>query len=106
MPTLKEIADTARPACQRFGVRRLDVFGSLARQEAGAASDIDLLVEFEDPDRQPSKRFFGLLHHLEDNLGCKIDLLTVSGLKNPYFRRQILDEKVTLYDGSHAQAPV
>jgi len=97
--TLEEITKVAVPACKEFKVKRLDLFGSLARGEGTSESDVDLLVEFEEPDLQPSKRFFGLLHHLEDALGCEVDLLTVSGLKNPYFRRSVLEARVTVYGG-------
>ncbi len=95
--TFEEIKKVAMPACREFKVKRLDLFGSLARGEATAESDVDLLVEFEEPDLQPSKRFFGLLHDLEDALGCEVDLLTLGGLKNPYFRRSVLKRRVSVY---------
>ena len=88
--TIKEIKKIANPACREFGVKRMDLFGSLSRGTGTTISDVDLIVEFEDPTIHPSKRFFGLLHHLEDELKCKVDLLTFNGLKNPYFRRSIL----------------
>ena len=96
--TLEEIKRAALPACKEFNVGRLDAFGSIARGSATSLSDVDLLVEFIDPDRSPAKRFFGLLHHLEDALHCEVDLLTFSGLRNPYFRQQVLNERVTLYE--------
>jgi len=96
--TLEELKKLAAPACKRFKVRRLDLFGSLARGAARLDSDVDLLLEFEEPDQQPARRFFGLLHHLEDALGCEVDLLTVNSIKNPYFRRRVFDERVTLYE--------
>jgi predicted nucleotidyltransferase len=49
--TLEEIKKVAMPACREFKVKRLDLFGSLARGEQAAESDVDLLVEFEEPDR-------------------------------------------------------
>lgn len=101
--TLEEIKKVALLACWQFKVKRLDVFGSLARGEGNPTSDLDLLVEFEDPEQNPSKRFFGLLHHLEDTLACEVDLLTTTGLKNPYFRRQVLKERITIYGGSDSQ---
>jgi predicted nucleotidyltransferase len=97
--TLEEIKKVAGPACREFRVKRLDLFGSLARGEVTAQSDVDLLVEFEEPDVDPSKRFFGLLHHLEDVLGCEVDLLTVSSLRNPFFCRRVLKERVNIYGG-------
>lgn len=95
--TIEKIKQIADPACREFRVKRLDLFGSLSRGQATAISDVDLIVEFEDPAILPSKRFFGLLHHLEDELGCRVDLLTFNGLKNPYFRRSILEERVNIY---------
>ena len=97
--TLDDIRRVVRPLCRDFNVRRLDVFGSVARGASTDASDLDLLVEFYEPDSQPSKRFFGLLHLLEDTLGCKIDLLTATGLRNPYFKKRVLAERVLVYEG-------
>ena len=97
--TLEEIRRVVAPACQEFNVTRLDVFGSVARGESVERSDVDLLVEFRDPATKAAKRFFGLLHKLEDALGCQVDLLTVSGLRNPFFKKRVLKERVLLYEG-------
>ena len=97
--TLDQIKTVATPACRQFQVKTLDVFGSLARGEDTSGSDVDLLVEFEEPDRHLSRRFFGLLHHLEDTMGCDIDLLTFNSLRNPYFRRRVLAERMNIYGG-------
>ncbi len=80
-------------------MRRLDAFGSFARGGASLRSDLDLLVEFDEPDHRPAKRFFGFLHRLEDTLGCDVDLLTSGNLRNPYFRKRVLSERVPLYEG-------
>ena len=94
---LDDIKEAIEPACRDFDVQRLDVFGSVARGTSTQASDLDLLVEFRDPAREPAKRFFGLLHRIEDTFGCRVDLLTRSGLRNPYFRKRILGERIPLY---------
>ena len=90
---IDEIRNAVLPACREFGVRRLDAFGSVARGEGTHSSDIDLLVDFDDPDRNPAKRFFGFLHFLEDTLGCNVDLLTTGSLRNPYFKKRILERE-------------
>ncbi|MCF6154968.1 MAG: hypothetical protein E3K36_06880 [Candidatus Brocadia sp.] len=97
--TLEEIKKVAVPACMEFNVKKLDIFGSLVRGEVTAGSDVDLLVEFENPTLNLTKRYFGLLHRLEDTLHCEVDLLTINGLRNPYFRRHVLKEKITIYEG-------
>jgi len=96
---IEDITRLAVPACRDFDVKRLDVFGSAARGSTSASSDVDLLVEFRNPQEHPAKRFFGLLHRLEDLLGCEVDMLTVGGLRNPYFRRRVLSERVPVYEG-------
>jgi hypothetical protein len=99
MKTLEEIKKVSLPACRKFDVARLAAFGSVSRGAGTASSDVDLLVEFRDPDRFPARRFFGLLHQLEDSLGCKVDLLTPASLKNPYFKRRVLRSLVPIYEG-------
>jgi predicted nucleotidyltransferase len=66
--------------CERFGVRSLRLFGSVARNEATESSDVDILVGFFDP---PTFRgFMELRIFLEDLLGAKVDLVTETGLKD------------------------
>ncbi len=93
-----ELKSLVEPVCREFNVKRLDVFGSSTQGTATASSDVDLLVEFQEPEISPAKRFFGLLHQLEDLLGCPVDLLTTVSLRNPYFRKRVLGERVLLYE--------
>jgi hypothetical protein len=95
---LSELKRRVEPLCKEFGVRRLDAFGSIARGEAAEGSDVDLLVDFDHPDQRPARRFFGLLHGLEDLLHCPVDLLTHTGLRNPYFKNRVMQERVALYE--------
>jgi len=74
---------------ERYGVSRLAVFGSTARDAAGADSDIDVLVAFDGP--ATSERYFGVLFYLEDLLGCPVDLVTEKALRaelRPYIDRE------------------
>jgi predicted nucleotidyltransferase len=81
-----------REELNEFGVKRLAIFGSVARDEAGPESDVDLLVEF---DGRPVGLFevVDLQHYLEDLLGCKVDLGTFRSLKQR-LRERVLDEAV------------
>ena len=80
-------------------MKRLDAFGSTAKGTSTESSDVDLLVEFEESDQNLTKRFFGLLHYLEDSLGCEVDLLTAGSLRNPYFRDRVMRERTPVYEG-------
>jgi predicted nucleotidyltransferase len=74
---------------KRFGVKSLSLFGSVARNEATSASDVDLLVEFDRP-----VGYFGLFalqDYLEKLLGCSVDLGTPDSLK-PYIKERIMGE--------------
>ena len=63
----------------QFGVRSLALFGSVARDEATAASDVDILVEFETPPGFDG--YMGLMFRLEDLLGCRVDLVMETALE-------------------------
>ena len=64
----------------RFGVTRLALFGSTARDTADSASDVDILVAFDGP--ATSARFFGVQFMLEDLFGCTVDLVTEKALRS------------------------
>jgi len=80
-----------RTALQRLGVRSLALFGSAARDEAGLASDVDLLVEFSEP--VGLFKFLDVKAYLERILGCPVDLATPDALKRQ-LRDAILAEAV------------
>ncbi|MDO9404491.1 MAG: nucleotidyltransferase family protein [Polaromonas sp.] len=63
----------------RYGVARLALFGSTARDSASGSSDVDILVSFEGP--ATSSRYFGVQFYLEDLLGCPVDLVTDKALR-------------------------
>lgn len=69
-----------RVELRRFGVASLRLFGSVARDEAEADSDVDLLVAFTEPPRFSS--YMKLKIYLEDLLGTRVDLVTESGLRD------------------------
>ncbi|MBA2713874.1 MAG: nucleotidyltransferase family protein [Rubrobacteraceae bacterium] len=77
---------------KRFGVRRLALFGSVARDEAGPESDVDVLVEFDD---RPIGlfEFVDLQRYLESILMVPVDLVTEDGLKRQ-LRENILKEAI------------
>ena len=64
---------------ERFGIKSLALFGSVARDEAGPESDLDLLLEFERT--ATFDRYMGLKLFLEDLLGCRVDLVMRKALK-------------------------
>ena len=86
---LRELSRLLPAVRERFGVRELALFGSVARGEATATSDLDVLVDFDGP--ATFDRFMGLKIFLEDTFGRKVDLVTRPALK-PRIRDHILAE--------------
>jgi predicted nucleotidyltransferase len=82
--------------CQNHGVRRLSLFGSILRDDFGADSDIDILVEFE-PGRTPGMiGFGGMILELSAMLGRRVDLRTPNDLSR-YFRNAVVKGSRTLH---------
>ena len=74
---------------QRFGINKVGVFGSYSRGTATNASDIDILVGFEQP--VDIFTFLKLKKHLETVLKIKVDLVTEKALK-PIIKDRVLSE--------------
>jgi len=81
-----------RKDLKRYGVKKIGIFGSCARGEDIAGSDIDVIVEFEEG-KKSYNNFIELYFFLKDLLGKEIDLLTPEGI-SPYIKPHILKEVV------------
>ena len=89
-----ELLSRNKPELQaRFGVTRLALFGSTARDTATTDSDVDILVDFDGP--ATSKCYFGVQFHLEDLFGYPVDLVTEKALR-PELRPCIEQERVNV----------
>jgi predicted nucleotidyltransferase len=86
-------------ACQPFGVRRLEVFGSAARDDFDEAhSDLDFLVEFNgNPLLGTLQTYFGLKDALEALFDRPVDLVSRGAVKNPYVAASIDRDRKLLY---------
>ncbi len=77
----------------RYHIKSLGLFGSYIRNEQKAESDLDVLVEFEEP---PSLfEFVRLQNELHDLIGIKVDLVMKETLK-PAIGKRILGEVVSV----------
>ncbi|HEV3460106.1 MAG TPA: nucleotidyltransferase domain-containing protein [Thermoanaerobaculia bacterium] len=86
--------------CKLYGVKRLEVVGSAAREVDfdPARSDVDFLVEFE-LGRLPAtlRGFFGFRSALEQTVGRPVDLLMLDAVRNPYLRASLERSRRLLY---------
>ncbi|MFZ5657023.1 MAG: nucleotidyltransferase family protein [Pseudomonadota bacterium] len=84
--------------CRRRHVRRLELFGSLARGEGHPGSDVDLLVDFEPlPPGAYAEAYFGLREDLEQLFDAPVDLVVERAIRNPFFRQAIEGQREALY---------
>ena len=94
--------DSCRPhiaeLCRRYGVSKLELFGSAARDDFDETqSDVDLFFEFDSVPMRLADRFFGLKEELERLFGRSVDLVSSRDVRNPYFLRVANQHRVTLY---------
>jgi len=85
--------------CARHGVARLDVFGSVLRDDyRPGESDLDLLVEFAPMDGYAKAvAYFDLLDELHDLLGVEVDLVMTGAVKNRFIAREIERTRQLVY---------
>ena len=89
---MHEIAEV----CRRYRVRELAVFGSAARGDMRADSDIDLLVDFQPDAPGGLLAYTGLMLDLSEVLHRKVDLVEREALR-PLLRQAVLSEARTIY---------
>ena len=97
---LEQQRDRITAICRKHGVRKLELFGSAAREDFDsdlADSDIDFFYEFDDDPARLADRFFGLQEDLEALLGRAVDLVSSRDARNPYFLQVANRHRVTLY---------
>jgi predicted nucleotidyltransferase len=84
--------------CERHGVVRLDVFGSILRDDFCTESDIDFLVLFKrDEQTNAFNQYFDLKEALEALLHRNVDLVCANAIRNPYFKREVEQPRQPLY---------
>ena len=96
---LQDKREAIAELCARHAVARLDVFGSVLRDDyRPGESDVDLLVEFAPMDGYAKAvAYFDLLDDLRELLGVEVDLVMAGAVKNRYIARDIERTRQLLY---------
>ena len=99
LDVIRQNLDPIAEICRRHGVKRLELFGSAARDDFDPArSDVDFLVEFISNDwKQAADHWFGLIEDLQRLTGFRVDLVSAPDVWNPYFLKSANQYKVMLY---------
>ena len=79
-----------------MGVTSLSLFGSVARGEAGADSDVDLVARLDDERVRTLFDMAGVNYRLAEMLGTKVDLVSEGGMK-PRFRERVERDRVHVF---------
>lgn len=91
--SILSIRKKASPIFKKYGVRKAAIFGSYARGEAKAKSDVDVLIDIKPI---TFVKFFGLKEDLEKKIGKEVDLVTLRAL-HPLIHDQVMKEKIAIY---------
>ncbi len=83
---LEDIRDFKRGFADKFGIRAIGIFGSVARNEHKDESDLDVFVDLENPDPYV---MFDICDSLEQRCGCKVDLLRLRNNLRPLLLKRI-----------------
>jgi len=95
MMGINEIKRISVPIAQKYGVKKLVLFGSYARGEQKNTSDIDFWIE--KGDIKGFVRLAGFQRELEENLSMPVDVLTIGALSDEFLNR-IKKEEIVIYE--------
>lgn len=91
--------------CERFGVRRLALFGSAAKGTFDPeTSDLDFLVDLGEYDDRVGKRFMGFVVALEDLLGRTVHIKTSRSVKSEWLRQELAATAQTIHEADSTAA--
>jgi hypothetical protein len=95
-----ELRRRFRPFCEKYHIRRLEVFGSVARGQAGPGSDVDLLVTLDESVPVSTDVLLEMAGEAEELVGAPVDFVLRSSLEkspNLIARNHILSTSVCVY---------
>jgi uncharacterized protein len=97
-PLIKDNLEQIGRLCRLYGVRKLELFGSILRPDFDPVrSDVDLLVEFQPQVENSFANFLDLKEALESLLGRHVDLVELRAIRNRRLRHHIEQSKSPLY---------
>ena len=83
--------------CRRWKISEFSLFGSVLREDFGPESDVDVLVSFDPEIPWSLFDWIDMIDELKEIFGREVDLVEESGLRNPFRRRDILENRQVVY---------
>jgi len=97
-PLIEDNLEEIGRLCRLHGVRKLEVFGSILREDFDPErSDVDVLVEFEPQAANSFANFLQLKEALEDLFARRVDLVELRAIRNRRLRHYIEQSKSPVY---------
>jgi len=98
-PIIRDNLDQIEKLCKKYGVRKLDIFGSALRDDFRVDSDLDFTVEFrpDAPREGWGGAYMALMRALKEALSRDVDLVEYSAVRNPYFKAELDETRVNIY---------
>ncbi len=99
MNLVKDHIETIGQLCKEHHVEKLYAFGSVLTPSFTDTSDVDFLVDFKNEEiKKFVSNFFSLKDGLESLLGREVDLVESDTISNPYFKEELEETKLLLYE--------
>jgi uncharacterized protein len=99
MIDVSRLKDQIDRVCQELPIRRLGLFGSAMTEDFDSASDVDVLVVFEDESKEDLfERYFELKERLEKIFGREVGLVVDGHFRNPVFRDSVERTRTVIYE--------
>lgn len=95
MPSVAQIRQVVTPIAQKYGLKKMYLFGSYAKGTATPESDIDILIEKGLP--LSLLRMSGLRQETMDALGLDVDIVSLAGIDSDFWK-EIQGTEVLLYE--------
>ena len=83
--------------CRKFMIAKLALFGSVVRSDFGSSSDVDVLVQFGQSAKGSLFDLVNLQEDLVKIFGRSVHVVTYGSLKNPYFKKSVLEDEKVIY---------
>jgi predicted nucleotidyltransferase len=99
--SLSEMRQLFIPFCEKYRIRRLDVFGSAARGDVNPRSDVDLLVTLDDSSPTSTTDLLEMAGEAEELVGAPVDFVLRRSLEkstNVSAREHILSSAIPVYE--------
>ena len=88
---IKTLHNYKKDVAEQYNILTIGIFGSVARDEAGEDSDIDVVVRISEPDLF---MLAGIKNDLEERLRRPVDIITYRDTMNPFLKKRIDSEAV------------